>query len=89
MKEHYFGVLKRRFPCLKLGLRVQVKNSLSIIAACIVLRHGEIEPQDDVTIVNGRRIFEEVPEVVINVPRVRGAGTTATRSALINDYFSK
>ena len=92
--ERTFGVLKRRFPCLKLGLRIQVKNSLSIIVACIVLhnialRHGETEPQDDVTIVNGSRIFEEVPEVVLNVPRGRGAGTTATRAALINDYFSK
>ena len=66
--ERTFGVLKRRFPCLKLGLRVQVRNSLSIIVACIVLhnialRHGEIEPQDGVTIVNGRRIFEEIPRL--------------------------
>ena len=67
--ERTFGVLKRRFPCLKLGLRVQVRNSLSIIVACIVLhnialRHGEIEPQDDVTIINERRVFyKEVPEV--------------------------
>ena len=66
--ERTFGVLKRLFPCLKLGLRIKVKNSLPIIVACIVLhnialRHGEIEPQDGVTIVNGRRIFEEIPRL--------------------------
>ncbi|XP_036150400.1 putative nuclease HARBI1 [Monomorium pharaonis] len=50
--ERLFGVWKRRFPVMALGLRVSVKNSFPIIIATVVLhniarRAGEDVPPDD------------------------------------------
>jgi len=52
--ERTFGVLKRRFPALKYGLRVKIliHHALPIIVATAVLHNitilaGEDEPEDD------------------------------------------
>lgn len=50
--ERLFGVWKRRFPAMALGLRVNVKNFFPIIIATVVLyniarRAGEDVPSDD------------------------------------------
>ena len=37
--ENLFGVLKRRFPCLQRGLRLNLDTSLSVIVACGVLHN--------------------------------------------------
>src|SRR5436190_1947918 len=41
--ERTFGVLKRRFPCLSLGLRVSVEKVLLIIVATCVLHNIAIK----------------------------------------------
>ena len=62
--ERAFGVLKRRFPCLRMGLRCRKATSLRIIVACVVLhniarKQGEGEPPE--IDMSGRRVYEEVP----------------------------
>lgn len=37
IEERCFGVLKRVFACLKLGLRVKLDTSLPLIIACVVM----------------------------------------------------
>lgn len=50
--ERTIGMLKRRFPALKYGLRLKLKNTLPVIVACVVLHNvavtlGEDEPDED------------------------------------------
>ncbi|XP_045497056.1 putative nuclease HARBI1 [Colias croceus] len=37
--ERFFGVWKRKFPCLQLGLRTKLRTSTNIIIACAVLHN--------------------------------------------------
>jgi hypothetical protein len=37
--ERFFGVLKRRFPCLKNGLRLKLVTTVKVIVACGVLHN--------------------------------------------------
>lgn len=50
--ERTIGILKRRFPALKYGLRLKLSNTLSVIVATVVVHNiavtlGEDEPADD------------------------------------------
>jgi len=50
--ERTIGMLKRRFPALKYGLRLKLSNTLHVIVATVVLHNiavtmGEDEPGDD------------------------------------------
>lgn len=50
--ERTIGMLKRRFPALKYGLRLKLSNTLPVIVACVILHNiaatlGEDEPADD------------------------------------------
>ncbi|XP_052237807.1 putative nuclease HARBI1 [Dreissena polymorpha] len=44
--EQAFGVLKRRFPCLHYGLRVQPDRAAKITVACVILHNIGLERQD-------------------------------------------
>ncbi|XP_062598669.1 putative nuclease HARBI1 [Saccostrea cucullata] len=60
--EQAFGILKRRFPCLQIGLRVQPEQACEIVVACVVLHNLGIERQDiiDVPPVTGQIVDEAV-----------------------------
>ena len=68
--EHTFGVLKRRFPCLSLDLRLKVQTSLRVITAWVLYNFAkerseplpEIEPLADVARPNvlAQRVDREV-----------------------------
>ena len=50
--ERTIGMLKRRYPALKYGLHLKLKNTLPVIVACVVLHNiavtlGEEEPAED------------------------------------------
>ena len=90
--ERSFGVLKRRFPCLQLGIRVKLETTLNVIVSCFILhniaqQHGDNDAPDDTTLIHGRHIYEEIPAP----QNIRGtvAGATSARTALINDYFTR
>jgi len=90
--ERAFGVLKRRFPCLRMGLRVRVVRACTIVVACTVLhnaciRAGDNQAPDDTALVQGRHAYEEIPAVPNN-NIVRGAATAA-RTALIDNFFTQ
>ncbi|XP_056001610.1 uncharacterized protein LOC130048636 [Ostrea edulis] len=59
--EQAFGILKRRFPCLQVGLRVQPDRVCATVIACVILHNLGIDKRDivDPTHVN-RRLMDEV-----------------------------
>jgi len=87
--ERQYGIWKRRFPALKLGMRVDTDNALAIIVATAVLHNmalgaGETAPPDDSQLQQmleaqrasrpRYRIYEDVTDDVI-VPTNRPADT--------------
>jgi hypothetical protein len=88
--ERTFGVLKRRFPCLRLGLRVRLRSSLVIIVACATLHNiahegNDRDPPTDTGLTAGHRVYEDIPAT----PITRQSAATSSRTALINGYFSR
>lgn len=89
--ERLFGVWKRRFPILSLGIRTTPDRAQAIIVATAVLHNlasvlGESIPPIDPNIMNQEPIHEEW-----NVPLAveeRGNNKTSVRTSLIRDYFS-
>ncbi|XP_046398096.1 putative nuclease HARBI1 [Ischnura elegans] len=87
--ERCFGVLKRRFPCLSIGLRTKTNTSLIIIVATGVLHNISIlfkeeEPLHDANV--NPHPYDEV-----NQPMAEGndrATGAAVRRAIINGIFS-
>ncbi|KOB66598.1 Uncharacterized protein OBRU01_20948 [Operophtera brumata] len=60
--ERFYGVWKRRFPCMAIGLGVSLENSFQIVIATAVLlniarRSGEATPPDDSQVINLCIIF--------------------------------
>lgn len=63
--ERLFGVLKRRFPILSLGLRVSLDTARSIVVACAVLHNialsmNEPKPIVDPNLVINNYLHEEL-----------------------------
>lgn len=92
--ERAYGVWKRRFPALALGLRTRLDNSLVIIVATAVLhnmlrQNGEVSPPDDPTL----QLPAPWDELLIqgqatHQPQAqRNTRPSAARDAMINDYF--
>lgn len=81
--ERTFGVWKRRFPCLKLGLRTFLRTSLEVIIATAVL-HNIATLQNDYF-----DNLEEVNENIdIHINENDNIGGVALRRHLIEHYFS-
>lgn len=88
--ERQYGLWKRRFPALKLGLRVDIDKALVLIVATSVLHNmalgaGEHEPPNDTALQQmideqrgSRRtflVYDDVPDEIISVPdRPTGTG---------------
>eukprot|EP00102_Acyrthosiphon_pisum_P019201 XP_016656411.1 PREDICTED: putative nuclease HARBI1 isoform X3 [Acyrthosiphon pisum] len=83
--ERCYGVLKRRFPVLSLGMRLQISNIQNVIIACSVLHNiaidcNDVMPMDDV------QLPDELTEL-INEPTIENRQNNA-RTRLVNEYFS-
>ena len=81
--ERCFGLLRRRFPCLHLGLRTALANSLVIIVATAVLHnfaliHREQDFDEDIE-------DENVPFDIIAAADASG---NAKRQLIISRYFA-
>ena len=101
--ERQYGVWKRRFPALSLGLRCEVTKALNIIVATAVLHNiaistREDNPPDDIEV---RRLLEELqqnrgPDIQDDEPvhpvhlmyRDDHNAGRAVRQALINGHFT-
>lgn len=85
--ERCFGLLKRRFPCLYLGMPLKLDNVLPVIVACSVLHNIGInlhdnEPPDEFPYDD----FIEDEELDAAAERNE---STAVRTALINTVFRR
>lgn len=84
--ERCFGVLKRRFPCLALGLRTKLETTMAIIVACAVLHNFAIDLGD---------VDDEEPEEYLEA--IEGGENvvhnqqenTAVRMHIINTVFDQ
>jgi len=98
--ERTNGILKRRFPALKYGMRIRTDRTLSVIVAAVVLHNiammvGEEEPPED------RQLHEFIasqhsdlcanydPTKVAPPAVVQNTGATCMRQAVINGHFKK
>lgn len=89
--ERSYGVWKRRFPVLSLGLRMHIKKIQSIIVATAVLHNICCDNRDEVAPqLSGD--FENVVNDVLSVPHNRSGddhnSSSSTRRSLINNYFA-
>ncbi|XP_069673205.1 putative nuclease HARBI1 [Periplaneta americana] len=86
--ERMFGLWKKRFPCLSVGLRNKFENAPKIIVACAVLHNLSLEindnlPEDDTDIMI--LPYEPVPVA----PPAQQPGGLAFRRKLINSVFRR
>jgi nuclease HARBI1 len=99
--ERANGLLKRRFPALKYGMRLNVENTLPVIVATVVLHniavtlHDE-EPDDDeelhefISSRHHERLLEwdNDPADVVPPNATHQPGATGMRLAVINSHFA-
>jgi len=98
--ERANGVLKRRFPALKYGMRIQTKRIPEVIMAAIVLHNmailiGDLEAPDDAELslfIEARRAAGTFVDYDMLEEEPFGnentTGSADLRSAIIADYFS-
>ena len=100
--ERQYGVWKKRFPVLSIGIRCEIPKALNIIMATAVLHNmaissREMNPLEDVEVTRILEHLREVrgPDIQDNDPvhpmhvmyrRDHNAGR-AVRQALINNHF--
>ncbi|KAJ8313498.1 hypothetical protein KUTeg_008059 [Tegillarca granosa] len=67
--EQTFGILKRRFPCVKLGLRVESRKCTKVVIACAVLHN--------IGIIRGDIIQSDLEDIIeennFEIPLLRAA----------------
>ncbi|XP_030767134.1 putative nuclease HARBI1 [Sitophilus oryzae] len=82
--ERSFGVWKRRFACLSLGLRTKLETSLLVIVATAVLHNIALVKSD---YFEDGVVEEKLVEDII-LPNVQhNAGGNALRRSLIENHF--
>jgi hypothetical protein len=86
--ERQYGVWKRRFPVLSLGMRVRVDHVLTIIVATAVLHNLACDAHEEVPAqepgVEPNLGDDDMP---VDVVPANLHGDGAVRHALINNYF--
>ena len=97
--ERLFGVWKRRFPALALGIRFKLKNVFHVIIATAVLHNILRSVNEDVPADDPSLILPMPWDALLNrgqIPAVRPTGTTRRsnpgqriRSILIDNYFKR
>jgi len=97
--ERANGILKRRFPALKYGMRLSVEHTLPVIVAAVVVNNialmmGDDEPPEDEQLssfIQRKRhqgVQVDYDEVEVGPPDTAGnPGVTGVRQAIINSHF--
>lgn len=72
--ERQYGVLKRRFPVLAVGIRLKLTTAVNVILACCILHNicilrKERDPVDEGTIPNLEQLIHDgqIPSVPVTV----------------------
>lgn len=81
--ERAFGVWKRRFPCLSVGMRIKKDTILHVIVATAVLHNLCILLNDDIPELNDINVDNDENDELIIQENVNGN----FRNAFINDNF--
>nr|CAH7735618.1 unnamed protein product [Callosobruchus chinensis] len=87
--ERQYGVWKRRFPVLKLGMRLNVNTIMAVIVATAVLHNMAIEENEDIPadwMANSSHEDDEVSNQ--NVGTQENQSGQFVRELLINEHFS-
>lgn len=84
--ERCFGVLKRRFPCLSMGLRVKLPTSMNIIVACCVLHNLALNHNDHIEDATNSSL--ELDEQEDTGPNSVINENTSVRSSILLTYFN-
>lgn len=93
--ERCYGVWKRRFPVLALGIRLKVDNVEAVIVATAVLHNlacdmREAEPPIDEDIEAAINLINYIPQNNNGAPNNNTVGiNNSTRMTLINEYFER
>lgn len=82
--ERSYGVWKRRFPCLSMGLRVKLETTLHIIIATAILHNIAISMNDNIP---DDHVENEMDQNWINYEEPRHQANEIRRQ-LIDNYFS-
>lgn len=81
--ERLFGVWKKRFACLPVGLATKFTRSTNIIAACAVLHNIALNAND----FDENRDVIDVPSVVETSVHKTPSGL-AFRNFIVNQYYN-
>lgn len=91
MVERQYGVLKRRFPVLAIGIRLELKNAINVIIACCVLHNmcilrNEDEPVNENIVPNMEELISngQINNVTTNIT---SQNTYGLRRLQITNYF--
>ncbi|XP_067635479.1 putative nuclease HARBI1 [Eurosta solidaginis] len=86
--ERCFGVWKRRFPVLSIGLRISHETVMAVVVACAVLhniarKNGDADPSEEDSCST-----EESTETIYEYHSTESQEASFMRSSLIRDYFA-
>lgn len=91
MVERQYGVLKRRFPALAIGIRLDLKNAINVIIACCVLHNmcilrNEEEPVNENIVLNIEELISngQITNFTTNITSQNAYGLRRTQ---ITNYF--
>ncbi|XP_053390061.1 putative nuclease HARBI1 [Mercenaria mercenaria] len=82
--EQTFGVLKRRFPCLKYGLRVSPARACGTIVACVILHNFGMVRGDTIQ----REIVDDEDPPGNDIQVAAGQTGLRYRDTIVDRYFS-
>uniref|UniRef100_A0A1I8NJZ2 Putative nuclease HARBI1 n=1 Tax=Musca domestica TaxID=7370 RepID=A0A1I8NJZ2_MUSDO len=82
--ERCFGVWKRRFPVLSMGLRLATPTKMSVIVACAVLHNIAIIEKDLPDLVPEDDLYDYSGET-----QVSSQANSIARTILIENYFTR
>lgn len=88
--ERQYGLWKRRFPILAVGLRSSLQNSMAVIVACAVLHNVALQQNEELpgvdaeVLPNGIEFDEE-----IGVEPPEEANYNNARDELLANYFPR
>ncbi|XP_045499379.1 putative nuclease HARBI1 [Colias croceus] len=88
--ERQYGVLKRRFPVLAVGIRLELKNAINVIIACCVLHNicilrKEREPVNENNVPNIEELISNGQ--IGNITNITSQNTYGYRRLQITNYF--
>lgn len=90
--ERQYGVWKRRFPALAMGLRLNLDTTQAVIVSTAVLHNVACNEREDVPLVNAEQEAAINLANNVNVEGIReerGGVNNITRYNFINNYFAR